>query len=110
MILELDMPNLFSSLPEQLPEELEETILETENLRLVKIVSTGQATPAGEWYDQPTNEWVILLTGRAGLLFEGRSEVVIMEPGDYINIPAHQRHRLEWTAPRQATVWLALHY
>ena len=87
-----------------------EDILTTESFRLERIISTGQATPVGEWYDQDTNEWVLLLTGEAGLRFENDPQVIIMKPGDYILIPAHCRHRVEGTAPGQSSVWLALHY
>ena len=78
--------------------------------RLVRIVSSGQATPPGEWYDQAEAEWVALLAGAAGLRFENEAAVRELKPGDWINIPAHCRHRVEWTDPAQPTVWLALHY
>ena len=77
---------------------------------LERIVSTGQSTPAGEWYDQGKDEWVILLSGGAGLFFEGDEEVKVMRPGDYVFIPARRRHRVEWTDARVPTVWLALYY
>ena len=78
--------------------------------RLERIVSAGQATPPGEWYDQDTHEWVALLTGGAGLRFEDEAEPRVLAPGDYLLIPAHRRHRVEWTDPEPPTVWLALHY
>ena len=102
--------NIFADLPSALPAELFETLLQHNDLKLERIISTGQATPPGTWYDQETHEWVILLRGRAGLRFEGETAVREMAAGDYLHIPAHQRHRVEWTAPREATVWLALHY
>jgi cupin 2 domain-containing protein len=101
---------IFSSVPLSLSQEVMEVILETESFRLERIISTGQATPAGKWYDQETHEWVLLLTGEAGLLFENDPQVIIMKPGDYLHITAHRRHRVEWTAPSQPTIWLALHY
>jgi cupin 2 domain-containing protein len=91
-------------------DEISETLLKSEHFEVERIVSSGQATPPGTWYDQDTNEWVILLTGSAGLLIEGETDLYVMHPGDYIHIPAHQRHRVEWTNPEQKTVWLALHY
>ena len=90
--------------------EMSETLLDTKYFRLERIISSGQRTPSGEWYDQDTNEWVILLGGNGGLLFEGETEVRVMRPGDYVHIPAHRRHRVEWTDHEQNTVWLALHY
>ncbi|MBM4288568.1 MAG: cupin domain-containing protein [Deltaproteobacteria bacterium] len=102
--------NFFFPAPASLPEEFIQVILESESFRLERIVSTGQATPPGEWYDQETPEWVLLLTGSARLLFENEPRVIIMKPGDYLHIPAHCRHRVEWTDPGQPTIWLALHY
>jgi cupin 2 domain-containing protein len=102
--------NLFWGFPETMIEETSEALLHTRYFRLERIVSSGQITPPGEWYDQKTNEWVVLLSGSAGLLFEGETELCLMHPGDYVHIPAHRRHRVEWTDPEQKTVWLALHY
>ncbi len=102
--------NLFSRLPNAIPDEVSEALVRTEHFTLERIVSAGQATPAGEWYDQDTHEWVILLSGRAGLLFEHETQVHELQPGDYVLIPAHCRHRVEWTDHTQHTVWLALHY
>jgi len=102
--------NIFWGFPEIIMKEISETLLNTEHSRLERIISSGQMTPPGEWYDQDKNEWVILLSGSAGLLFEGEAGVYVMQPGDYIHIPAHHRHRVEWTDPEQKTVWLTLHY
>ena len=102
--------NLFRDLPEMMIEEMSEALLDTQQFRLERILSAGQRTPPGEWYDQNTNEWVILLSGEAGVLFEGEAEACVMRPGDYVHIPAHKRHRVEWTDTKQKTVWLALHY
>ena len=102
--------NIFWDLPRVIIEEMSETVLDTEHFILERIISSGQMTPPGEWYDQDTGEWVILLAGNAGLLFEGETEVRVMRPGDYVHIPAHRRHRVEWTDREQKTVWLALHY
>ena len=65
-------------------------------------MSAGQATPPGEWYDQDTHEWVALLSGGAGLRFEDEAEPRVLSPGDYLLIPAHRRHRVEWTDPEAA--------
>jgi cupin 2 domain-containing protein len=102
--------NLFSKVPDSLKDEVFETLLKTDQFILERIISPGRPTQPGEWYDQDTNEWVLLLRGRAGLLFEGEREVRVVHPGDYVHIPAHHRHRVEWTEAGQKTVWLALHY
>ena len=105
-----DLGNFFSQVPIRLPEEVIEVLLQAESFRLERIISTGQATPAGDWYDQDTHEWVLLLTGGAELVIENDPQVIIMKPGDYVHIPAHRRHRVAWTDPSQPTIWLALHY
>jgi cupin 2 domain-containing protein len=102
--------NLFSGIPGEIPQEIREILLETPGFFLERIISGGQATPPGEWYDQETHEWVVLLSGAAGLLFAGEDQVRVLRPGDYLLIPAHCRHRVEWTDPEQKTVWLALHF
>jgi len=102
--------NLFSGIIPSENSEIFETLLDRAHFKLERIVSSGQATPPGEWYDQGTSEWVLLLSGTAGLLFEGETEVTALHPGDYLHIPAHRRHRVEWTDSQQRTIWLALHY
>jgi cupin 2 domain-containing protein len=102
--------NLFANVPHRLATEQIEELLSAPNVRIERIVSTGHATAAGEWYDQDRAEWVLLLAGSAGLLFEGDTQLVVLEPGNYVHIPAHRRHRVEWTNPAMPTVWLAIHY
>lgn len=105
------MPNnIFTQIPEILTDELLEPLLNQPTFRMERIVSRAHATPKGEWYDQNNNEWVVLLKGSAALLFEGSDELVTLRAGDYLLIPAHVRHRVEWTDKGEDTVWLALHY
>ena len=101
--------NFFADIPDQLKEELIETILQTSNFRIERIVSRGHCSPDGFWYDQSDNEWVILLKGGATLRFENQSQLIKMKPGDYLHIEKHVRHRVEWTDPEQETIWLAIH-
>lgn len=84
-------------------------LLSRPGVRLEQIVSQGQATPKGEWYDQDWDEWVLLASGSAGLLVEGEAAPRELQPGDYLLLPAGCRHRVEWTDPDRATVWLAVH-
>lgn len=102
--------NLFANIPDSLPDEIFENLIGQSNFKLERILSSGQATPQGMWYDQEWDEWVILLSGSAELLFEGEDKVRNMRPGDFVNIPAHKRHRVEKTDGARVTVWLALHY
>jgi cupin 2 domain-containing protein len=101
--------NLFAGIAADLPEELCETILSARGLRVERIVSKGHCSPGDFWYDQGTHEWVLLMTGAARLRLE-HQEPLDLAPGDFINIPAHTRHRVEWTDPQQTTIWLAVHY
>ncbi len=101
--------NIFSNIPKQIPDEVFETLAETANCKIERIVSRGHSTPDDYWYDQEKNEWVMILKGSAGLLFEGSDDIVVMNAGDYVNIPAHRKHRVQWTDPKEETVWLAIH-
>jgi cupin 2 domain-containing protein len=101
--------NIFANIPEQLTNELFECIIKKDNILVERIVSNGHVTPAGQWYDQRGDEWVILLQGQATLLFEKNQQLVKLSPGDYLLIPAHTRHRVEWTLPDFNTIWLAIH-
>ena len=101
--------NLLHDLPVSLPAELIQLVLDTASVRIERIVSLGHASPPGFWYDQDQAEWVLLLSGAARLRLEG-DEAIELTPGAYVNIPAHRRHRVEWTHPTEPTVWLAVHY
>ncbi len=106
----MDIRNIFSDIQKYAPDEILETILQTNKFKIERIISRGHATADGEWYNQDKNEWVMVLKGSAGLLFEGDDKTVIMKTGDYINIPAHRKHRVEWTEPEEETIWLTIHY
>lgn len=102
--------NLLTGIPPELPEELVQILGSSPGVRIERIVSRGHASPEGCWYDQDWDEFVLLVKGRAGLRFEGESEVKELVPGDYLLIPAHLRHRVAWTEPSEDTVWLVVHY
>jgi cupin 2 domain-containing protein len=102
------MSNLFD-LPSPLPaEEVFETLVQGNQCRIERIISTGQTTPAGEWYDQPQDEWVILLQGEAIVAYADGSRCPLRS-GDYLWIPAHQKHRVEYTSSQPPCIWLAIH-
>jgi len=107
--------NLFASIPSGLPDELVEVLAEGQgHIRIVRLVSQGHASADGFWYDQEEHEWVVLLSGTALLSFEdtlsGRIRAVTLNPGDWLEIPPHARHRVESTSPDESTVWLAVHW
>lgn len=102
--------NLFADLPSALAEEEFRALVAAPALRIERIVSTGQATPPGEWLQEDRAEWVIVLDGAARLRFEGEAEARVLRRGDWVAIPAGARHRVDWTDPDRPTVWLAVHY
>jgi cupin 2 domain-containing protein len=103
-------PNLFADLPASSGQEVFSEILARPDLRIERIVSFGQASAEGFWYDQPHGEWVAVLAGAARFRFEDETTARTLAPGDHVDIPPHRRHRVEWTDPAQPTVWLAVHY
>lgn len=106
----MEPANLLHNIPAQLPDEIVETLAAAGPTRIERIVSRGHASPPGFWYDQEQHEWVLLIQGAARLRIAGREAVMHLGPGDYVNIPAHVRHRVDWTAPDAETVWLAVFY
>ena len=96
--------------PSGLPDEVSEVLLRGGDMRMERIVSHGQCSPPGFWYDQDQHEWVMLLEGEATLRFERSGLALRLAPGMYVLIPAHERHRVEWTSPDVDTIWLALFY
>ena len=101
--------NLFTNIPEHLDHELTSEVLRSRSVRIERIVSRGQASPQDFWYDQAEHEWVVVLTGKATIKIDGQPEM-ILSPGDTLYLPAHTRHRVEWTDPQQDTIWLAVYW
>lgn len=104
------MDNLFADIPGHLPNELFTTLLQSPNVRIERIVSHGHTSPDGFWFDQSSHEWVLVLQGAARLRFEDHETAVEMKAGDWLHIPAHRKHRVEWTSTDEPTIWLAVHY
>lgn len=105
----MNVPNLFSDVRADATEELMQTLLQNDQVRIERIVSTGQASPDGFWYDQPENEWVLVLKGKASLQFDNlHGETIAMDPGAHVYIPAHRKHRVVSTSSSEPTVWLAV--
>jgi len=88
--------------------EISETLVTGRGVRLLRIVSKGQASPDGFWYDQQDAEWVMVVSGSARLAIMGEAADRVLGPGDAIYLPAHCRHRVTWTDPDRPTVWVAL--
>jgi cupin 2 domain-containing protein len=108
----MPITNLLNALPPCDPAAAErvDELLQRPGLRIERIVSCGQASPPGFWYDQAESEWILLLTGSAGLRLEHEDYTRLLVPGDCLDIPAHCRHRVEWTPQGTLTFWLAVFY
>jgi cupin 2 domain-containing protein len=102
--------NLYTGIDAARRDEEFRDLVSSRHVRIERIVSTGQATPQGEWLCAARAEWVILLRGSAALRFDGDESARIFAAGDYVSIPANCRHRVEWTDAAGPTVWLAVHY
>jgi cupin 2 domain-containing protein len=100
--------NILDDLPQHLPNELVQILVRAADVSIERIISHGHASAADFWYDQAQHEWVIVLKGAARLQFEDGT--VEMKPGDFINIPAFKKHRVDWTTPDEPTVWLGVRY
>ncbi len=102
--------NLFDDLTTPQAQERFDDLLTRPGLRIERIVSTGQCSPPDFWYDQDEGEWVMVLSGSAGVRLEGEAQERVLRPGDFLDIPARCRHRVEWTSREETTVWLAVFY
>lgn len=102
--------NLLADTPVNLPDELMQDLGAHDGVRFERIVSTGQCSAPDDWYDQEENEWVLLLTGSARLEINNNGDrtLIRLKPGDHYLLPAHLKHRVDWTSPDEPTVWLAV--
>jgi cupin 2 domain-containing protein len=106
----MQIKNFLGGIPLNIQKEVTERIISNGNVRIERIISRGQSSPENFWYDQEENEWVILIKGRARLSFYDENKIVVVNEGDYLDIPAHKKHRVEWTDPDKETIWLAVFY
>jgi cupin 2 domain-containing protein len=103
-----DSRNLFAEIPEIVNQELVDELWRDRSVRIERIVSRGQSSPPDYWYDQAEHEWVVVLRGKAVLFIEGHPAKMMLGPGDTLYLPAHTKHRVDWTDPQQDTIWLAV--
>ncbi|GMU96392.1 cupin domain-containing protein [Ignavibacterium album] len=101
--------NIFSNIPDIFPNEIIETIFDSKNVRIERIISKGHSSPENFWYNQEENEWVIVLEGKAIIKYEDEYKDTLRK-GDYLFIPAHKKHRVDWTSPDELTIWLAVFF
>ena len=101
--------NLLAGFDPSASEEVFQDLLKLPGVRIERIVSTGQASPSGFWYDQGWAEWVLVIAGSAAVQFEDEAEARQLGVGDHLFIAAGRRHRVAWTDAALPTVWLAVH-
>lgn len=105
----IPVSNIFSSLPNNLENEVFQDLIKHEKVRIERIISKGHVSPEHGWYDQEDNEWVIVLQGAGTIQFK-EGKLIKLCKGDYLNIPAHTKHRVCWTDTNEITIWLAVFY
>ena len=103
------MANLLENIPDAIPNEIFQDIVSTDTIRIERILSQGHSSPETGWYDQDENEWVLVLSGYGVIEFEN-GDTIKLKQGDYLNIKAHQKHKVQSTSPNETTVWLAIFY
>jgi len=102
--------NIFAELPTDRSAEHFDALLQLGHGKVERIVSFGQCSPEGFWYEQDHDEWVLLFRGHAKLDIEDYPGPMELRPGDYVNLTARTRHRVAWTTQEEPTIWLAIHY
>lgn len=106
---DLNVMNIYNNIPQDLSKEVFEDIITSKNVRIERIISNAHHSPDNYWYDQEQSEWVIVLKGEAEIEYNDAA-VLKLETGDYINIPAHTKHRVKSTSEDGITLWLAVFY
>ena len=101
--------NLLAGIDPSASGEVFQDLLKLPGVRIERIASTGQSSPPGFWYDQGWAEWVLVVSGSAGVQFEDEPEPRQLGAGDYLYIAPNRRHRVTWTGPDLPTVWLTVH-
>ncbi len=104
------MNNIFEGIPQKFDEEIFEDLIRSDKIRIERIVSKGHISPNDFWYNQEENEWVIIIKGEARIKFHDGEKIFHLSEGDYLNIPRHTKHRVEWTDLSQETIWVAVFY
>ena len=100
---------MFASIPALLEKEAFEQLNGSDDVKIERIISKGHTSPEHGWHDQDKSEWVLILQGAARLRFHDGGTRELKE-GDFLTIPPHCKHRVEWTPADQETIWLAVHF
>lgn len=101
--------NIFKGLPAQSDNEWTEELFKNQNIHIERIASYGIPSPDKFWYNQPTDEWVMLVSGEAELQFKEQASINL-KTGDYVFIPAGKEHRVSYVSREPNCIWLAIHF
>lgn len=98
--------NIFSLPQLPLDKELVSILAENKEVRIERIISTGQVT---DWYDQDETEYVILVEGTAKLEYEN-GNILELNKGDMVLIAAHEKHRVAFTSMEPPCIWICIYW
>lgn len=98
--------SFYENLPQGEKNEVFEALVKTDKILIERIVSEGQTSET--WYDQEEDEFCCVLRGAAELIFEGVEEPIPMDPGTWVMIPAHTKHKVSRTHESEQTIWIAI--
>jgi cupin 2 domain-containing protein len=101
--------SLVRNLPDATEDERFEELSRAKSFQIERIISAGQVSPPGFWFDQPNEEWVLVVQGRAEISLLDPDETIHLSIGDWLMIEAHRKHRVEFTSREPLTIWLTVH-
>ena len=85
--------------------EIVEILKENENVKIEKIISTGQTT---DWMEQEEEEFVMLIQGEAIIEYENKMQE--LRAGDTVIIKKNEKHRVAYTSKNPCCIWICIFY
>ncbi len=104
----MSVGNVFHNIPSTLTSEQLEVLSKGKGVTIERIISKGHTSPDTGWYQQSQHEFVLLLQGTAQLAFE--DHIKDLEKGDYLTIPAGEKHKVSFTSSEPEAIWLTVYY
>ena len=81
-------------------EEVVRILAEGKNVKIEKIISTGQTT---DWQESEQNEFVILVQGEAEIeYFEDKGDTILINRGE--------KHRVSYTSKNPCCIWICIFF
>lgn len=88
--------------------EFFETLIDSKNIKIERIVSKGNSDSPDFWYNQQQDEWVILIQGTAKIAFENEETISIVA-GEHLFIPKFKKHKIVETSTQPECIWIGVH-